>query len=281
MAAKEKKGGGDFILESRHLVGLFMLLVVIFAVVFTLGYLMGRSQYDSRLRAVIGSPPQDDPPAATSAFKSRAKVQRPETNASPAPVPPKTVVGSTSTSPKTSAVSPAIPSKTAADPTPGSAKAATGSAQSPKTGAGSTWSTPKEETPTRKNPDWDFYHSAEPKTTEDHLQPAPKTVAAAQPAPKPAAPSLKTVSQSKESAPPGTPLVVNGAIMLQVAAVQREGDAMALAQALQQKKFPAYVITPGPDKYYRVQVGPYRDNQSATNARHDLEANGFKSIIKR
>jgi cell division septation protein DedD len=56
---------------------------------------------------------------------------------------------------------------------------------------------------------------------------------------------------------------------------------MALAQALQQKKFPAYVITPGADKYYRVQVGPYADTLSATNARHDLEANGFKSIVKR
>src|SRR3981081_1905518 len=76
-------------------------------------------------------------------------------------------------------------------------------------------------------------------------------------------------------------IVANAATMLQVAAVIREGDAMALAQALQQKKFPAFVITPGTDKYYRVQIGPYADTQSAANARHDLEANGFKSIVKR
>ena len=69
--------------------------------------------------------------------------------------------------------------------------------------------------------------------------------------------------------------------MLQVAAVQHESDALALAQALQQKKFPAFVITPGTDKYYRVQVGPYADGQSAATARRDLEAIGFKSIIKR
>jgi len=244
MAAKEKKGGGDFILESRHLVGLFMLLVVIFAVVFTLGYLMGRSQYDSRLRAIVGSPLQDDPSAAASAPKSKTKSQHSET-----------IAGSP--------------------------------ASSPKTGAGSTSSTPREDAASaQKKPDWDFYHSAEPKTIEDHLQPPKKPVSAALPptqpaSPKPPAASLKTVAQPKESAPAGTPLVANGAIMLQVAAVQREGDAMALAQALQQKKFPAYVITPGPDKYYRVQVGPYSDNQSASNARHDLEANGFKSIIKR
>ena len=51
--------------------------------------------------------------------------------------------------------------------------------------------------------------------------------------------------------------------------------------ALQQEKFPAFVITPGADKYYRVRFGPYADTQSATNARNDLEAKGFKSIVKR
>jgi cell division septation protein DedD len=264
MAGKEKKGGGDFILESRHLVGLFMLLVVIFAVVFTLGYLMGRSQYDSRLRAIVGSPLQDDPSAAASAPKSKAKSQHSETGTSSSAIPAKTGIGSTSTPPKPGAASTGSPSKP---------------------GPGTSGSQSKEDA-TQKKPDWDFYHSAEPKTTEDHLQPPKKPVTAALPpaqsaAPKPPAASLKTVAQPKESAPAGTPLVANGAIMLQVAAVQREGDAMALAQALQQKKFPAYVITPGPDKYYRVQVGPYSDNQSASNARHDLEANGFKSIIKR
>jgi len=249
MAAREKKGGGDFILESRHLVGLFMLLVVIFGVVFTLGYLMGRSQYDSHLRAMVGSPPQDDP-AATPAPKTKAKPQHQDVAPPSAANPPKTVGNAT--------------------PNP------------PKSAGGSAGSAQKEIAAAPKKPDWDFYHSAEPKTTEDHLQPPQKTVAAApSAAPKAAAPSLTPVSQPKESAPVGTPLVANGAIMLQVAAVQRESDAMALAQALQQKKFPAYVITPGTDKFYRVQVGPYADSQTASNARQALEANGFKSIIKR
>jgi cell division septation protein DedD len=226
MSSREKKSGGDFVLESRHLVGLFMLLVVIFGVVFTLGYLLGRSQYDSRLRAVVGAPHEDDPPAAAPAFKSKAKPEN------------------------------------------------------------------QNAAPSQKNSDWDFYHSAEPKTAEDHLQAAKKTVAAVPPAAplarqsgaasgKPAAAPPKSAAPPKNSASAGAPLVANGAIMLQVAAVQREGDAMALAQALQQKKFPAYVITPGTDKFYRVQIGPYADTQSAANARHDLEANGFKSIVKR
>jgi cell division septation protein DedD len=235
MASRERKNGGDFVLESRHLVGLFMLLVVIFGIVFTLGYLLGRSQYDSRLRAAIGKPADVDPPAAAPAPKSKGKAEN-------------TSAGSTFT--------------------PSASREA--------------WSPPKDDAaPAQRGSDWDFYHSAEPKTTEDHLQPPKKTVAAAQPAaPRPAA-APKPLTPPKTSAPAGAPLVAKGAIMLQVAAVQREGDALALAQALQQKKFPAFVITPGTDKYYRVQVGPYADAQSATNARRDLEAKGFKSIVKR
>jgi cell division septation protein DedD len=235
MSSREKKGGGDFVLESRHLVGLFMLLVVIFGVVFTLGYLLGRSQYDTRLSAAA-KPPKDDPRTSAPALKPKGKQES-------------TGAGSTF------------------------AQNASREASSP----------PKENAaPSPKNSDWDFYHSAEPKTTEDHLQPPKKTLMAAENAvPKLAADPSKPVTPPKNSAPAGTPLVAKGAIMLQVAAVIREGDAMALAQALQQKKFPAFVITPGPDKYYRVQVGPYADTQSATSARQDLEAKGFKSIVKR
>jgi len=68
---------------------------------------------------------------------------------------------------------------------------------------------------------------------------------------------------------------------LQVAALLREADALALAQALQEKKFPAIVTTPSTDKYYRVQVGPYADTKSATAARRELEKQGFKSIVRR
>jgi cell division septation protein DedD len=228
MSSRERKSGGDFVLESRHLVGLFMLLVVIFGVVFTLGYLLGRSQYDSQLRAAVGAPPDTGRPTAAPAAKLKGKSESP--------------------------------------------------------GAGSTWSPPKDDAAlSQKNSDWDFYHSAEPMTAEEHLQPAKKTVTAAQPATlkTAAAPVRPAATQPKNSAPAGAAQSPAGAVMLQVAALQREGDAMALAEVLQQKKFPAFVISPGADKYYRVQVGPYADTQSATNARHDLEAKGFKSIVKR
>lgn len=216
--ASNRKNGGDFVLESRHLVGLFLLLVVIFGVVFTLGYLMGRGQVDSRVRAAVGAPPGSDDTVAPPEAKPKIR--------------------------------------------PGSEDA-----QVPK-----------------KNSDWDFYHSADPQAAADHLQPPPKSaVQSAPPATstKAVAPASKTAKPAKS--PNGTdgPLIPKGAIMLQVAAVLHQDDALALAQALQQKKFPAYVIPPGADKLYRVQVGPYRDNQTASAARKQLEANGFKSIIKR
>ena len=224
MAAKKGKNGGDFILESRHLVGLFLLLVVIFGVVFTLGYLLGRSQYDARLRAVVGTPAGLDVQAAAPVAKAKAKPDKPEPE----------------------------------------------DAQLPK-----------------KDSDWDFYHSAEAPKAEAHLQPPPKAVASAPQTaavPKPAASPkpAKPAKSAAAAAPTGADgLIPNGKIMLQVAAVLHQDDALALAQALQQKKFPAVVITPGADKLYRVQVGPYSDNQSASNARQLLEAQGFKSIVKR
>jgi len=219
MAFREKNNGGDFVLESRHLVGLFLLLVVIFGVVFTLGYLLGRSQYDSKLRAAVGPPLGTDAQAASAAAKSKTRPESEEAQVA------------------------------------------------------------------KKNSDWDFYHSADPQAAADHLQAAPKSLAASAPTaatPKPgAAAASKTAKSSKTTSGTDGSLIPKGAIMLQVAAVLHQDDALALAQALQQKKFPAFVITPSTDKYYRVQVGPYPDNQSAASARQQLEANGFKSIIKR
>jgi len=57
MAAGKGKGrGGDWVLGGRQLLGVFVLLVVIFGMVFTLGYLLGRNQYES-LRADASSLP--------------------------------------------------------------------------------------------------------------------------------------------------------------------------------------------------------------------------------
>jgi cell division septation protein DedD len=50
-AAGKRRGAGDRVLESRHVIGLFLLMLVFSAIFFTLGYVMGRSQYDGQVRA--------------------------------------------------------------------------------------------------------------------------------------------------------------------------------------------------------------------------------------
>jgi cell division septation protein DedD len=76
------------------------------------------------------------------------------------------------------------------------------------------------------------------------------------------------------------PLIPGGAFTLQVAALTREVDALDLAKRLQSKKFPAFVLSPQTDKYFRVQVGPYADQKAAEAARKGLEGAGFKAIVK-
>ncbi len=79
----------------------------------------------------------------------------------------------------------------------------------------------------------------------------------------------------------GGAAIPRGSTVLQVAAVVRQADAAALAQALQKKKFPAFVTPPDADHFYRVEVGPYVDAQLANAARQKLEEQGFKISVKR
>jgi DedD protein len=240
-----KRGGrGEMVLETRHLFGLFILLAVLFGVVFTLGYLLGHGQDDSQPHIAAVQP--NDSADAPADDPSAASAPAASSDSAP----------------------PAAPSAAAAP----SASTAT---------------------------DWSFYHTADPKPANDTLQPAPspspakpaKPAAATAPAPgansapstsapKPAA-KPTAAPNSKPNAAVGSPLVPKGSIVLQVAAVEKESDALAVAQALQQRKFPAFVLSATADKYFRVQVGPYASPQAATAAQKQLESQGFKSIVKR
>jgi hypothetical protein len=61
MAGNGKRGGGDRVLESRHLVSLFLGVVLLCGVFFTLGYVMGHNQYGGPVHAADsvdnGAPP--------------------------------------------------------------------------------------------------------------------------------------------------------------------------------------------------------------------------------
>lgn len=95
-----------------------------------------------------------------------------------------------------------------------------------------------------------------------------------------AGPAASKMAPAKSTGTGGA-AIPRGSTVLQVAAVVRQADAAALAQALQKKKFPAFVTPPDADHLYRVQVGPYVDTQLANAVRQKLEEQGFKISVKR
>jgi DedD protein len=210
------RGGGDRILESRHLVGFFLGVVLLCGVFFTLGYTIGRNDYSAsaanRDTDSVVMPPKPQPKPVT---------KQPESANSAAPA----------------------------------------------------------------NNEWDFYT----KQDQNHLD---------NPAQKPSAPapSVSGSAPARDSstaydkpvyAPSRMPVhyqppkLQKNSIVLQLSATRRQSDAMALADELQQKKFPSFVVTPTGDNFYRVQVGPYSNEADAEAAKRALDREGFKAIIKR
>jgi DedD protein len=229
MANNARRGGGDRVLESRHLVGLFLGVVLLCGVFFTLGYVMGRTQYGGAVHAADGFN-NNVPSAPVSAAKSKAA---PAAKNAPAPAP--------------------------------------------------------------DNGGWDFYDNK--KSASDHLEPAPAPAAPSAPATKSPASVPAVATKSKNAPPPAAtktvaatpkqpparfqaPAMNKNSIVLQVAAVKLQRDALEMADAIQQKKFPSFVAISPADNFYHVQVGPYPDMPSAENAKRALEQLGFKPIIK-
>ena len=79
----------------------------------------------------------------------------------------------------------------------------------------------------------------------------------------------KTVSPD-----PNLPLGQPG-FVLQIGAMTHEENAAALAESLQQHDFPAFVSRRGPDRFYRVVVGPYSDVDSALRVKGTTKKGGF------
>jgi cell division septation protein DedD len=51
MASGGRRGAGERVLESRHVIGLFLLMLLFSGIFFTLGYKMGTDQYGGKVRA--------------------------------------------------------------------------------------------------------------------------------------------------------------------------------------------------------------------------------------
>ena len=214
-----KRGATERVLEGRHVIGLFLAVILLSGLFFTLGYVMGLHQSEAEASA-------NDLPA------------KPEVRSTAKPEPSskrtqKTAPGESATEPNSS--------------------------------------------------EWEFYHAGEKDKNEDLLKPAP-----AVPRPQPKsdalvgkAPRSANTGASQAAKGPNVPAAPANGYSLQVAAMNRESDALDLAKVLQKKKFPAYVLSPHGDKYYRVQVGPYADLKATDTARKGLEAAGFNAFVKR
>jgi len=223
MASGGKRGAGERVLESKHVIGLFLLMLVFSGVFFSLGYVMGRNQYDMQVRAASGG---------TSGKAEPLLVDKPDV------------------APKKTASAPA--------PTETTDPAVSSSNDSP----------------------WKFEESSKPAAAQPHLEPVPKA-AAAPPASKPVSAKAVTAPHATSATTKnkaGTPAIPSNAYVLQVAALEKQEDALALANSLQKKNFSAFVQTPQKDKFYRVQVGPFKDPKSADFAKMGLESAGFKAF---
>ena len=108
---------------------------------------------------------------------------------------------------------------------------------------------------------------------------APKVVeAAAQPAKTEVA-----GARSADVIPHTSPVTGPGTIVVQIAAVSREDDAVALAGALRKKNYNVFVVN-NPitnDKFYHVQVGPFSTVAEAEAMKAKLVAEGYNPIIKK
>ena len=84
------------------------------------------------------------------------------------------------------------------------------------------------------------------------------------------------------SPPAGAAPSAAGGYFVQVAAVTREEDADSLVEALKKRQYAAFSAkSSAADKYYHVQVGPYREFKDAEAMRKRLVADGYNPILKK
>ena len=85
--------------------------------------------------------------------------------------------------------------------------------------------------------------------------------------------------------PAGHPAPVTGpgTIVVQIAALSREDDAVSLAGALRKKSYNVIVVNNPTtnDKFYHVQVGPFATMQEADAMKAKLIAEGYNPIVKK
>lgn len=130
--------------------------------------------------------------------------------------------------------------------------------------------------PTGSQEGMTFYKAVGQKDPDAQLAPA---VANAAPAATESAPAEKPRDASAP-ADPMLPLPTSG-YFVQVAAVSKQEDALALVDALKKKQYSAFSSNPAGDKFYHVQIGPFSDVKDAEITRGKLISDGYNPILKK
>src|SRR5579862_5457381 len=143
-------GGGDRVLESRHVIGLFLLMLVFSGVFFALGYVMGRNQYDGQVRA-------ESTPRATPDPVASARADLPNRRSKNSQSPANSANSSNSAN-----------SASAANSGWGSVSSSPSAATSPRDSAPT--ASPEDNAPAS---DWSFYNNSGKNPPDDRLKLAP------------------------------------------------------------------------------------------------------------
>jgi cell division protein FtsN len=230
--ASGRRSAGERVLEGKHVIGLFLLMLLFSGVFFTLGYVMGRNQYSGQVSAENKATNVGEPRALAPTPKSEPSAKK------------------TTGTPLNEADSQDYPVTNPEAPL-----------------KGGVWGNPTLNSKTEPLP----------------LEPAPKPSPSLSPTPaKPPSPKTKvdvaTTAGKNGRGAATTPLIPSGSYVLQVAALSKQDDALEVASSLQKKHFSSYVQPPQKDKYYRVQVGPFKDQKAADAAKKGLEGAGYKAF---
>jgi DedD protein len=235
----------EITLGVGKLLGLFFLLAAICGVFFSIGYSLGKSS--GREQALNDQPAQVSTSADTAAAGSAASENKPS-----------------------------------------AAVAAKSDAQAPAADENNAANQQNNMTFYKAVQQNDPQPAAQPAAAATTPAPGPKVVAANASAPVTTVPATTTPGVAASRAAPdiishSSPVTGPGTIVVQIAAVSREDDAVSLAGALRKKNYNVFVVN-NPvtnDKLYHVQVGPFATLQEAEAMKAKLVAEGYNPILKR
>lgn len=111
----------------------------------------------------------------------------------------------------------------------------------------------------------------------------PKVVEASAPAKTAPATTAAAAHAAPDVISHTSPVTGPGTIVVQIAAVSREDDAVSLAGALRKKNYNVFVVNNpvNNDKFYHVQVGPFATMAEAEAMKAKLVGEGYNPIIKK